>query len=52
VEKNLRKLDALWPAAQTNLAGAVWEPSWADWTARRAAAKAEFSKVFPNAPRL
>lgn len=48
--KTLRKLDALWPSARTNLVGEVWEQSWADWTARRTAAKAEFSKVFKRAP--
>ncbi len=49
-EKTLRKLDALWPSAQTNFTGEVWEQSWSDWTARRTAVKAEFSKVFKRAP--
>jgi tetratricopeptide (TPR) repeat protein len=45
-EKTLRKLDALWPSAKTNFTGEIWEQSWADWTTRRQAAKAEFKKVF------
>ena len=48
--KTLRKLDALWPSAQTNFTGEAWEQSWADWTARRKAAKAEFAKNFKRAP--
>ena len=31
----LQKFDALWPAVQTNLAGAAWERSWDDWADRR-----------------
>ena len=31
----LQALDALWPVARTNLVGPAWEPSWADWAARR-----------------
>jgi hypothetical protein len=41
-----KKLAALWPAARTNLAGIAWEPDWADWTARRTAAKADYQKTF------
>ena len=48
--KALKKLDAVWPAAQTNLVGEVWAQSWDEWTARRAAAKAEFQRVFKHAP--
>ena len=46
----LKKLEALWPAAQTNLAGESWAQSWDDWTARRAAVRAEFQKAFKHAP--
>ena len=49
-EKALKKLDALWPAARTNLVGEAWEQSWDDWTARRVAARAEFQKTFKRAP--
>jgi len=31
----LKALDALWPEAQTNFTGAVWERSWIDWSTRR-----------------
>lgn len=50
VEKALKKLDAVWPAAQTNLVGEVWAKSWDDWTVRRAAVRAEFQKTFKHAP--
>ncbi len=33
----IKNLDARWPAARTNFAGAAWERSWLDWNARRAA---------------
>jgi len=49
-EKALKKLDALWPFARTNLVGEIWGQSWDDWTARRAAAKAEFQKNSKHAP--
>jgi hypothetical protein len=48
--KALKKLDALWPSAQTNLVGEVWAKSWDEWTVRRAAVKAEFQKTFKHAP--
>jgi tetratricopeptide (TPR) repeat protein len=51
-EKALKKLEAIWPAARTNLTGEVWEPSWDDWTSRRTAVKAEFEKAFKRAPDL
>ena len=37
-KKQLRALDAIWPKARTNLAGAKWAHSWDDWSLRRAAA--------------
>ena len=45
----LKKTDATWSAAQTNLTGAFWEESWRDWPIRRTAAKKEFHKLFPDA---
>ena len=51
-EKALKKLEAVWPAARTSLTGEIWEPSWEDWTTRRAAVKADFLKVFKRAPEL
>jgi tetratricopeptide (TPR) repeat protein len=37
-KKQLRALDALWPAARTNLTGAKWAQSWENWSLRRATA--------------
>ena len=37
--KVLRALDAIWPAARTNLTGAKWEQSWDNWSTRRDAAR-------------
>ncbi len=48
-EKAWQKLAALWSVARTNLTGVAWEPSWEDWTTRRAAVKADFQKVFKRA---
>ena len=41
----LKRLDALWPKAQTNFTGAAWEQSWNDWSARRAAARKKIEAV-------
>lgn len=38
-KRELEALDAIWPAAQTNLTGEVWAASWDDWSARREAAR-------------
>ena len=46
----LKKLDALWPSARTNLTGVAWEKSWSDWTRQRLATRAEFQKNFKRAP--
>ena len=46
----LKKLDALWPSARTNLVGNAWEKNWSDWTRQRMAARTEFQKVFKHAP--
>ena len=51
-EKALKKLEAIWPVALTNLVGEAWEKSWDDWAARRAAVKIEFQKNFKRAPEL
>jgi len=50
-ESELKTLDALWPKAQTNLAGAAWEPGWADWTARKSAASQSLAQTSPPAGR-
>ena len=49
-ERALKKLDAIWPAARTNLVGEAWEPSWDEWTARRGAVRSEFQKAFKRVP--
>jgi hypothetical protein len=41
-------LDAVWPAAQTNLTGEKWEPGWVDWTARRSDARQKINEIPPN----
>jgi len=46
LEATLKKLDAIWPAARTNLTGESWEPSWQEWDAKRAALKAGFEKLY------
>jgi hypothetical protein len=46
-KRELQELDALWLAARTNLAGPEWDRSWADWTARRDAAREHLSKTSP-----
>jgi tetratricopeptide (TPR) repeat protein len=37
--RELQELDALWRPAHTNLEGPAWERDWADWSARRDAAR-------------
>jgi tetratricopeptide (TPR) repeat protein len=46
----LKKMDALWPAARTNLAGETWQESWQDWDARRTALTANYQKVYGAKP--
>jgi hypothetical protein len=44
-QRELQALDVLWPVARTNLAGPDWEPSWADWSARREAARKHLNET-------
>ena len=44
-KNELAALDALWPAAQKNLAGEAWEQSWDDWSSRRAAARKKLGEL-------
>lgn len=46
-KRELQALDALWPAARTNLTGPAWEPSWADWSARRDVVRKRLAEIFP-----
>jgi len=48
-KSKLNALDALWPKAQTNLTGEAWERSWADWSARRAAARNKLDETSATA---
>jgi hypothetical protein len=41
----LKALDSLFPKAQTNFTGEVWERSWADWSARRDAARKKLDET-------
>jgi hypothetical protein len=43
-QKELQVLDALWPKAQTNLAGVKWEESWDDWSKRRNTARLKLAQ--------
>src|SRR5450756_335927 len=45
-EAALKKTDAIWAVAQTNLTGVAWEMAWRDWAIRRTAAKNEFQTLF------
>ena len=49
-EKALKKLEAIWHPAQTNLTGELWEKPWRDWTARRTGARADFQKLYKRVP--
>jgi tetratricopeptide (TPR) repeat protein len=43
--RELETLDALWPGAQTNLAGETWERSWNDWSTRRDTARKRLKEM-------
>jgi hypothetical protein len=45
--RELAALDVLWPTARTNLVGPAWDANWADWSARREAAR---KKLDENSP--
>lgn len=44
-ENELKQLDVLWPAAQTNFTGQAWEQSWDDWSRRRDAARKKMEET-------
>ena len=48
-QNELHALDALWPAARTNLVGPAWEPSCADWSAGREATRKSLGETSPPA---
>jgi tetratricopeptide (TPR) repeat protein len=43
-KNQLRVLDGLWPKAQQVFTGQAWEPSWDDWSKRRAELRKELNK--------
>jgi tetratricopeptide (TPR) repeat protein len=43
--RELEALDALWPGAQTNLAGEAWERSWDDWSTRRDTVRKRLNEI-------
>jgi tetratricopeptide (TPR) repeat protein len=44
-KRELLALDAIWPAARTNLTGEKWGQSWDNWSMRRDAAHKQLDKV-------
>jgi hypothetical protein len=44
-KNELRALDAIWPAAQTNLVGDKWAQSWDNWSTRRAAVHKQLDAI-------
>ena len=50
LEKTVKNLNTIWPAARTNFAGETWERRWLDWNVRRTAVLAELRKAPPNSP--
>ena len=46
LKATLKKLDAIWPIAQTNLVGQDWQENWQDWETRRAALKADYQRIY------
>jgi tetratricopeptide (TPR) repeat protein len=47
--RELEALDALWPGAQTNLAGKAWERSWDNWSTRRDAIRKGLNEMTKTA---
>lgn len=50
LEATLKKLNAIWPVARTNLVGEAWQENWQEWDARRAALKAEYQRQYGEKP--
>jgi len=44
-KRELKVLDAIWPAARTNLTGEAWAASWDDWSTRRDAARKKINET-------
>lgn len=50
LEATLKKMDAIWPTARTNLTGENWEQAWQEWDARRAALNDDFERLYGATP--
>jgi hypothetical protein len=50
LEKSLKNVEALWPAARTNYTGETWEAAWQDWEVRRAALKTNYHRIYGAKP--
>jgi tetratricopeptide (TPR) repeat protein len=48
----LKRLDTLWPKAQTNFTGVAWEQSWGEWSMRRDAAREKIEAKIEAIPAL
>jgi hypothetical protein len=42
----LKKMDAIWPVAQTNFVGEAWAAIWPVWNTRRAAVKSDYQTTY------
>ena len=51
VQRELKAVGELWPAARASFTGEKWESIWADWEARRARLTKEAQKIAAPRPR-
>ena len=49
IQREMKAITALWPAARTNFTGTAWAASWADWEKRRGELQVKAAKLL-NAP--
>jgi tetratricopeptide (TPR) repeat protein len=47
-KRQLRALDAIWPAARSTLTGDKWAQSWDNWSTRREAARKQLDATAPK----
>jgi tetratricopeptide (TPR) repeat protein len=46
LEATIKKMNAIWPAARTNLTGTGWEKYWQNWNTRRATLMADYERLY------
>jgi hypothetical protein len=46
----LKRIEAIWPKAQTNFTGESWEQYWLDWNSRRSALKSAYHRLYGSTP--